>query len=133
MHFQGCDMATILVVDDNSDIGKPLAKLLRHLGYDGHYVTNGEDALRFAQNKMPDLVILDVMMPGMDGMEVLRQLKADPQTSGVKVVMFSAIADEEYRRHTLGKGAIDFWTKASVSFDELQLRLKKILPVTAGN
>jgi CheY-like chemotaxis protein len=121
-------MALILVVDDNGDICRPMAKLLRHLGHDGQCATSGEDALSFVQHKMPDLIILDVMMPGMDGMEVLRHLQSDHQTKSIPVIMFSAIGDPEYQAHAISKGARDYWIKASVDFDELRTRLAKLLP-----
>jgi CheY-like chemotaxis protein len=121
-------MANILVVDDNDAICKSLAKLLSHVGHKGYCVTNGEDALQFVKNKKPDLVILDVMMPGMDGLEVLRQLQSDEQTKNMPVVMFSAVSDEEYRTHVLNKGAVDYWVKASIAFEDLENRLAKLLP-----
>jgi len=121
-------MATILVVDDNDTICKSLAKLVEHAGHKGYCVTSGEDALQFVENKMPDLIILDVMMPGMDGLEVLRRLKSDEQTKNLPVVMFSAVTDEDYRNHVLSKGATDYWVKATVGFDDLENRLKKLLP-----
>jgi CheY-like chemotaxis protein len=121
-------MANILVVDDNDAICKSLAKLLNHAGHNGFCVTSGEDALQFVKHKMPDLMILDVMMPGMDGLEVLRRLQSDEQTKKLPVVMFSAVTDEDYRRHVLGKGAIDYWVKASVAFEDLENRLRKLLP-----
>jgi len=121
-------MATILVVDDNDAVCKSLAKLLGHVGHKGYCVTSGEDALQFVKHKMPDLVILDVMMPGMDGLEVLRQLQSDEQTRKLPVVMFSAVTDEEYRSHVLNKGAVDYWVKASVAFEDLENRLQKLLP-----
>jgi len=121
-------MATILVVDDNDAICKSLAKLLGHAGHKGYCVTSGEDALQFVKNKMPDLIILDVMMPGMDGLEVLRRLQSDEQTKKLPVVMFSAVTDEDYRNRILSKGATDYWVKATVGFDDLETRLKKLLP-----
>ncbi len=124
-------MANILVVEDNDAICKSLAKLLGHVGHTGYCVSNGEDALQFVKNKKPDLVILDVMMPGMDGLEVLRQLQSDEQTRNVPVVMFSAVSDEEYRNHVMKKGAVDYWVKASLAFEDLENRLRKLLPVPA--
>jgi CheY-like chemotaxis protein len=121
-------MATILVVDDNDAICKSLAKLLGHIGHKGYCVTNGEDALQFVRHKKPDLMILDVMMPGMDGLEVLRQLQSDDETKRLPVVMFSAVADDEYRSHVLNKGAVDYWLKASIAFEDMEKRLEKLLP-----
>jgi CheY-like chemotaxis protein len=121
-------MQTILVVDDNLDVCKPLATLIRHLGYDSHYATGGEAALKFVDNALPALVILDVMMPGMDGLEVLRRLKSDHRTAAIPVVMFSAVADPEFRTHALGKGAVDYWIKAGVDFKELRGRIARLVP-----
>ncbi len=124
-------MALILVVDDNSDVCKPLAKLLKHLGYQGECAFSGEDALRFVDQQCPDLIILDVMMPGMDGLEVLRRLKSKEETRQVPVVMFSAVADPDYRAHVINKGASDYWIKAAVNFDELHGRIEKLIKPAA--
>lgn len=121
-------MQTILVVDDHLDLCKPMTALLKRLGYSAHYATGGEAALAFAHETPTDLVILDVMMPDMDGLEVLRRLKADPRTEHATVVMFSAIADPEFRKHAISKGAVDFWIKANVDFSQLRQRITEVLP-----
>lgn len=123
-------MQTILIVDDNIDVCKPLASILRHMGYNSHYTTGGEATLKFVAGMVPDLVILDMMMPDMDGLEVLRRLKTDTRTQAVPVVMFSAIADSEFRAHALSKGAIDYWIKAGVDFTQLRQRISNLLPAT---
>jgi CheY-like chemotaxis protein len=123
-------MQTILIVDDNLDLCRPMATILKQMGYDSHYATGGEAALKFVAGTIPDLVILDVMMPDMDGLEVLRRLKADARTQPVPVVMFSAIADKEFRDHAVSKGAVDYWIKAGVDFGQLKQRIVKILPLT---
>ena len=107
---------------------KPMTALLKLLGYSAHYATDGETALAFVHNTPPDLVILDVIMPDMDGLEVLHRLKSDPQTKQSAVVMFSAVADPEFRRHALSKGAADFWIKAAVDFSQLRKTITDILP-----
>jgi putative two-component system response regulator len=121
-------MQTILVVDDHLDLCKPMTALLKRLGYSAFYATGGEAALAFVHDTPTDLVILDVMMPDMDGLEVLRRLKADPHTQGSAVVMFSAVADPEFRKHALSKGAVDFWIKANVDFSQLRQRITDVLP-----
>jgi DNA-binding response OmpR family regulator len=120
-------MRTILIVDDNLDLCRPMAALLKHQGYNSHYATSGEDALNKIAAVPPDLVILDVMMPDMDGLEVLRRLKSETSTQQIPVVMFSAVADPEFRAHALGKGAADYWIKAAIDFGELHGRISKIL------
>jgi CheY-like chemotaxis protein len=121
-------MQTILIVDDNIDLCKPMASLLKHMGYNSHYATGGEAALKFVSTTVPDLVILDVMMPDMDGLEVLRRLKSDIRTEPVPVVMFSAIADSDFRAHAISKGAIDYWVKAGVDFGQMRQRISQLLP-----
>lgn len=120
-------LQTILVVDDNLDLCRPMVSLLKHMGYDGQYATGGQEALTFISATLPDLIILDVMMPDMDGLEVLRRLKTDQRTENLPVVMFSTVADPEFRAHAIDRGAIDYWIKAGIDFSELRGRIKKIL------
>jgi CheY-like chemotaxis protein len=125
-------MGTILIVDDNIDAARPLARLLRHVGHSGVVLGSGEAALCYLRDEdIPDLMLLDVMMPGMDGMEVLRLVRGDPRTAGLPVVLFSAVSDPQFREHAIGKGANDFWVKASLDYDQLQRRIDAIVPPPA--
>ena len=116
-------MGTILIVDDQMDSCRPLARLVRHLGHKGDYATSGPAALEYVRTHTPDLIVLDVMMPGMDGMEVLTHLRADPRTRDLPVVMFTALDEPSVRKRTRDLGANDYWIKASMNFDELSERL----------
>jgi DNA-binding response OmpR family regulator len=120
-------MGRILIVDDQVESCRPLAVLVRYLGHKGDYATSGLAALDYLGKYLPDLLILDVMMPGMDGMEVLQRLRADSRYAGMPVVMFSALDEDAVRRHALELGASDYWIKASMGFDELGERLQKML------
>jgi CheY-like chemotaxis protein len=120
-------MAKILIVDDNPDLCTPLAKLLNHLGHKGICVNSGEDALNYLESCSPDLVILDVMMPGMDGMEVLRRVRENPQTARLPVIMFSAVHDPAFQAHARAKGATDYWVKAAVDFSTIDEMLRRHL------
>ena len=130
-------MATILIVDDHAEACRPLARLLSHLGHNGVCVHNGEDALAFVRDKGADLMLLDVMMPGMDGLEVLRRVRGDTKTSALPVVMYSAISDTQFREHAMGKGATDYWVKASMDYTEIQRRVEVLIanrtPAGTGN
>ena len=121
-------MGLILIVDDQIEACRPLQLLFRHLGHRGVCVTSGEDALAYLRTKLPDLMILDVMMPGMDGIEVLRRVRSDPSTSAVPIVMFSAVSDPGFMAHAREKGANDYWVKANMGFDQVRDKVTALLP-----
>jgi DNA-binding response OmpR family regulator len=120
-------MGRILVVDDSEDICHALARLLRRCGHDVDAAFGGAEALATARAETPELIILDIMMPQMDGLEVLTRLKADESTAGVPVVMFSACQDAETVGRAMESGAIDFWRKASFNFNELPDRVRMLI------
>ena len=83
--------ASILVVDDDPEIMTLLSTRLGKRGYKVSTAPDGNKALEMARREMPDLIVLDVMMPGKNGWEVARALKQDPDTQGIKIVMFTAM------------------------------------------
>jgi DNA-binding response OmpR family regulator len=85
------DAAHILVVDDDPEISTLLSARLGKRGYKVSTASDGHKALELARKELPDLVLLDVMMPGKSGWEVARALKQDPETESIKIVMLSAI------------------------------------------
>jgi CheY-like chemotaxis protein len=115
-------MSRILVADDNADICLAMTCLLRNLGYDVECACDGEAALAAVRSRPPDLVILDVMMPKLDGLDVLARIKGDAAAAAVPVVMFSARHDPEVKQIALERGAADFWLKAAFDFSELGRR-----------
>ncbi|HXE53745.1 MAG TPA: response regulator [Tepidisphaeraceae bacterium] len=127
-------MACVMVVDDNKDACEALAKLIQLLKHDSFCVTSGEAALDFLTGHCADLVILDMMMPGLDGMEVLRRIREELKLTALPVVMFSAIADPAFQEHAIRKGANDYWVKASIDFAKLgQLVAKWISNLPPGS
>ena len=103
--------ARILVVDDVAANLKLLEARLSAEYYEVAVASSGPEALRVAQSWSPDVVLLDVMMPGMDGYEVCRLMKANPQTAHVPVVMVTALVDQAERVRGLEAGADDFLSK----------------------
>jgi putative two-component system response regulator len=102
---------TIMVVDDTPDNLTLMSALLRDT-YKVRAINNGERALKVARSDTPpDLILLDIMMPGMDGYEVCRQLKLDPQTRHIPVIFLTAKADMEDEKRGLAMGAVDYITK----------------------
>ena len=101
----------LLVVDDDPVNVELLCDLLEALEYRALGVHRGEAALEAARERQPDLVLLDVMMPGMNGYEVCRRLKADPATAGIPVVFVTALSDTEDKVQAIEAGGDDFLTK----------------------
>ena len=115
------DRNTILLVDDNPQIIAILSDLLRPLDYRIFCAMNGSEALTLAFTHRPDLVLLDVMMPGMDGFSVCKALRANPQLAKVPVIMITALDDRASRLHGFEAGADDFIGKP---FDYVELRTR---------
>ncbi|MXX79117.1 MAG: response regulator transcription factor [Gemmatimonadales bacterium] len=118
--------AQILVVDDEPDI---LSVLVYHLSREGYRVTtavNGQGALTTAQAEQPDLIILDLMLPGMDGYEVLQRLRGAESTSSMPVILLTARREEDERVKGFEVGADDYITKP-FSARELTLRVEALL------
>ena len=103
--------ARILVVDDEERNRRLLVAMLEAEGYVVLEAADGERALERAQQNPPDIILLDIMMPGMDGYDVARALKAAEATRSVPVVMVTALDDRESRLHGLEAGAEEFVTK----------------------
>jgi DNA-binding response OmpR family regulator len=101
----------ILVVDDEDDILQFLELVLREKGYDVVTAASGQEALTRAQIEKPDLVLLDIMMPQMDGWEVLKLLRVDDETADIPVAMLSARTEAKDRVQGLQEGAVDYICK----------------------
>lgn len=104
-------MAKILAVDDEPTITRLVDAALAK---DGHVVItagNGDEALLRARTEKPDLILLDIMMPGMDGHETLMRLRDDPATEDIPVAFLSAIGDVSEQLEGLEEGAVDYITK----------------------
>lgn len=103
--------ATILIVDDASSNREILQEILEGEGYKTLSVVNGHFALIFAENHHPDLILLDIMMPGMDGYEVCRELKKNPRTKDIPVIFISALDNTRDIVKALNSGGGDYITK----------------------
>ena len=101
----------ILLVDDEPASRQALEAVLDGQGYALHLAQNGHEALQRAAALVPDLILLDVMMPGMDGFEVCQRLRADPTLAEVPIVLVTALDDRESRIQGLDAGADDFISK----------------------
>jgi response regulator RpfG family c-di-GMP phosphodiesterase len=116
------EMGKILVVDDTAASLKLLTDILKEAGYEVRSAINGELALRAAKSSLPELVLLDIRMPEMDGFEVCRRLKNDPAMHDVPVIFVSAVTETDEKVLGFGVGAVDFVTKP-YQRDELLARV----------
>lgn len=117
---------TIMVVEDDADINNLLAKMLRQADYQVIQVYSGSEAVLRLGQDTPDLVLLDLMLPGMDGFEVCRRLGSSPDTAEIPVLMLTARGEEMDRVVGLSLGADDYVVKP-FSVRELMLRVRAVL------
>ena len=128
-------MAKILVAEDDKQIGDMIAFKLTNGGHQVIRAEDGEEAVALAGRELPDLILLDAMMPGLSGFEVLRRLKSDPTLRAVPVIMVTAKGHERDVLSGLRGGAVDYIVKP-FSLKELAARvdlaLRKEPPATAS-
>lgn len=118
--------ATVLVVDDEKDLVELVKYHLEKEGLKCLEARDGETALQVARERTPDLIVLDLMLPGVDGLEVCRKLRKDPKTSSIAIIMLTAKAEEVDRIVGLEMGADDYMVKP-FSPRELVARVKAVL------
>ena len=123
-------MARVLIVEDDRDIAALIAHYIEKAGNSAEIVADGGRALVVARDAPPDLVILDVMLPGLNGLDVCKALRAAPATSAVPIIMLTARGEESERIAGLDVGADDYVVKP-FSPNELMARARALLRRTA--
>ncbi len=116
----------ILVAEDNPDMVVMLQMTLEHWGYDSIVAKNGKDAVDIAASELPDLVLLDIMMPKMDGLEAARLIRQNPKTHSIPILALTAKASFEDREACLQSGCDDYISKPFAA-TELVSRIEKLL------
>jgi DNA-binding response OmpR family regulator len=122
----GSGRETVLVADDSMTVLAMVSARLERAGYDVVTATRGDEALRLARELNPRLVVLDVEMPGLDGMEVARQLRADESLAGMLIILLTAHTEADEVASGLAAGADDYLTKP-FSPQQLQARIEQLL------
>lgn len=120
-------MASVLVVEDNPDLAALMVQLLRICGISATAANSGAAALSAVRTVPPDLMILDVMMPGISGLDVLREMKADPDLAKLRVVMFTALDDPDVRQQAMELGAADYLVKGQLDATALEKVVRRHL------
>ena len=116
----------VLVVDDERQIRDLLGEFLEREGYEVFLASAGEEAIELAERKIPHAILLDVKMPGIDGIEVCKRLKAEPKTQFIPVIMITGYVDN--KMVAIESGADDFVNKP-IDLVELAVRVKSILRI----
>ncbi len=124
-------MARILVVDDEVHIANILRLTLEHEGFEVHTANDGAEGLRLARELVPDLILLDLMLPSMDGYKVCRLLKFDEKYRHIKVVLVSAMGETQDRELGRQVGA-DHYLSKPFKPDELVAEVRRLLGQPAG-
>jgi DNA-binding response OmpR family regulator len=119
-------MYRVLIVEDDADINATLQQAMRYAGYTPVGALTGEEAFAEIERRCPDLVLLDRMLPDIDGVEICRRLRVAPRTKRVPIIFLTARADEEARVRGLAAGADDYVVKP-FSLQELVLRVRGLL------
>ena len=104
-------MSRILIVEDDRDIAELVRMYLEKAGHTAYVMLSGEDVVTRVRREPPDLVILDLMLPGVDGLTICRGIRGHEATAGIPIIVLSARADEADRVHGLELGADDYVTK----------------------
>jgi len=111
--------STVLVVEDSSAAREVVMRILQHEGYNVVGASNGVEALDQLHSKIPDLVLLDVMMPEMDGLTLLQELRHEPQYKELPVILLTALSDEPRMNRARELGVREYLVKTRFSYDEL--------------
>ena len=119
-------MPKILVVDDNEQLSSMLKDVLESWGYTALVASEGRSCLEIAQREQPDIILLDIMLPGLSGYEVCSELKRDGRTHSIAVIMMTALEDLESRIHGYKVGADNFLVKP-INYNEVKAIIQKLL------
>jgi DNA-binding response OmpR family regulator len=118
--------ALILIVEDELTTSQLVKMVLKRQGYRAVAVTNGPEALRVADDLIPDLILLDIVLPGMDGFQVCQYIRKNPRTAHVPVIMFSGLDRAADQRAAFSAGSDDYLTKP-VKMADLLEKVRAIL------
>ncbi len=116
----------VLIIDEDRSFGQNVQSELHRAGYEVVLAYNGREGVSAAKREKPQLILLDIVMPGLDGFETLMLLRQDPETAGAPVVILTNYLTQENTRKAKELGAVDFWIKALHGPNELAQAVTKI-------
>lgn len=119
-------MSTILLADDSAEIRSVYGPVLRSRGHEVVEAADGDEAIELTRRVRPELLLLDIWMPGRNGLEVLDELRGDPAATRTRVVMLSALGDAESQLEAFGAGAVEYLVKG-MGLSEFLERVESLL------
>lgn len=117
----------VLIVEDDEFLRSLNAKRLETEGFKVVVAVDGQNAIDLIPKEMPHLIFLDLLLPGIDGFEVLKKIKADEKTKDIPVIVFSNLGQKEDIEKAHNLGAIDFLVKANFTLDDVVAKIKEVL------
>jgi len=120
-------MKKILLVEDDPFLIDIYSTKLKESGFSVEVASDGESALRKVKEKEPDLVILDIVLPQLDGWEILRQIKSDPKLNNIKIIILSNLGQKEEVERGVELGAVKYLIKAHYTPSEVVAEIKQLL------
>jgi two-component system, OmpR family, alkaline phosphatase synthesis response regulator PhoP len=117
----------VLIVEDDEFLRSLNAKRLETEGFKVVVAVDGQNAIDLIPKEMPNLIFLDLLLPGVDGFEVLKKIKADEKTKAIPVIVFSNLGQKEDIEKAHALGANDFLVKANFTLDDVVTKIKEIL------
>lgn len=120
-------MAKVLIVEDDLFLRDLVFQKLQASGFEAHQAADGEEGLKKIIEVKPDLVLLDIILPSIDGFEVLRRKKENPEIASIPVMVLSNLGQKEEIDQGLKLGAKDYMIKAHFTLDEIMLKIKQLL------
>jgi len=123
----------VLIVEDDTALFNMYSVELKIKGYDVLNVNDGLQALPKAKDYQPDIILLDIMLPGMNGLNILTELKADPQTADIPVIMLTNYGSEDNVKTALESGAADYIMKYKILPSELSEKIEVVLRTSSNS
>lgn len=120
-------MSKILIIEDDKFLRELIKRKLQDTGFEPFTASDGKEGLSLAQTNRPDLILLDLIMPGMDGFEVLSELRKDPSLAELPVIILSNLGQQDDIDKAKKLGAVDFLIKAHFTPNEIIDKINKIL------
>ena len=120
-------MTKVVVADDDRMFRKAAETTLRRQGYSVSTASDGEEALQLIRSEQPDIIVLDLIMPKLQGFDILQILKQDTLTSDIPVIVLSSLTQEQDKQEALDLGAVAYFNKSTLSLGELVNQVERTL------